>query len=125
MRHNPSVDIRPITHEHVCAFYETDTPPVTVKGLSFFLDGELAAIGGVRYERGYFIAFSDIKPGVTVSKATVYRCGLEVMKFIKGIGIPVVAMADERLESAPRFLEHLGFEHKRSDPNGEVYTWQC
>jgi hypothetical protein len=125
MNRNKSVEIRPVTHDDICAFFETDSPPFTVKGLSFFLEGELVAIGGVRYERGYFIAFSDIKPGVTVSKATVYRCGLEVMKFIKDLGIPVVAMADENLESAPRFLTHLGFEYKRSDPNGEVFTWQC
>lgn len=118
MSHNKRLEIKPSTQEHFMEFYEMETMPFTAHSLSFFLDGDLVALGGVRIGKDGFLAFSEIKPGVTVEKATIYRCGLEVMKMIKKLNIPVVAIPADQC-TAPNFLKHLGF---KTDEKGEVFV---
>lgn len=117
MKHNQRVEIRPSTAADFCAFYDFKTMPFTARSLSFFIDGTLAGLGGVRLEKGCYIAFSDMKEDVKVSKATIYRCGLEVMALIKNMGISVVAVAKND-QNAAKFLKRLGFI---LDDSGDYY----
>jgi len=116
---NPRVRVEPSTLEHYKQFYDVGSMPFTVRSLSFFLDDELVAVGGVRFCKSFFLVFSEIKPGVNVEKATIFRCGIEVMNMVKSLGIPVVAVPGNAM-TAPRFLKHLGFT---PDPTGEVYYY--
>jgi hypothetical protein len=118
LKHNPRVEIRPSTKEDYQAFYGFEAMPFTVRSLSFFLDGALKGLGGVRLERGVYIAFSDMKEDVKVSKATIYRCGLAVMGLIKEMGISVLAVAKND-QTAPAFLKRLGFT--LADPEEGIY----
>lgn len=123
-RHNPRLETRPLTIEDYEVFYNIKSMSFTTRGYAFYLDGALAGIGGIRYENGYFLAFSDIKPDIVVPKATVLRCGLKVMKMIKDMGITVVAVKNKNLEKAGRFLTALGFEHTgTTEANEEIYAY--
>lgn len=95
----------------------------TVRALSFFVSGELVAIGGITVERGRLVAFSDICDNLKVPKMTIYRAAREVMKFIGNR--PVLACANSKHPNSGRFLESLGFTHVRTEECGEVYQWQA
>lgn len=101
---------QPITLSDFQEFYKDTHPPVTIRGYSFFLDDDLVAISGVRNEGGgCFIAFSDMKEGVIVKKATIWRAALVVMNMIDEMHVPVFAFVNPALDTAPRFLTRLGF----------------
>lgn len=117
--HNPRVEVRPSTLEDYRVFYNIDSLPFTTRGLSFFLDGELVGLAGVRFFKTFFLVFSEIRPDVNVSRATIYRCGIEVMNMVDDLNIPVVAVPGNGL-TAPNFLKHLGFT---PDETGEVYYY--
>ena len=99
------------------------SPAYTFKGISFFLDGVLAGIGGVQYIKQCPVVFSNIKEGVKVNKATIYRCALEIMKLAKTLGVPVYAFADRKIITSERLLSKLGFVHVGTDTVGEVYKY--
>ncbi len=121
--HNPRVEVRPATKEDLLEVSGLDELPSTVRAVTFLLDGEPSGIGGVRYENGYYLAFSDIKEDINVSKATIFRCGLEVMKMVKSMGITAYPVKSNELPSADRFLKALGSKFKNSDEVGDVYEW--
>ena len=123
MTHNPRLEIRPATIDDIKKFYGMDKLPFSAQCLAFFLDGELSGLGGVRFGNGYSIAFSDIRPDIRVSKMTIYRCALEIMKMVDAIKTPVVAIKNENLKSAKRLLESLGFVYERSDEEGDIYKY--
>lgn len=122
LRHNQRLEIRPLTADYIMEFHGLSAMPYSARGYAFFLDGDLVGMGGVRFHGPYFIAFSDIKENVKVEKATVYRCALEVMKLIRDMGIKTVAICNNDVPSAPKFLAHLGYHHSHSDPAGEFYV---
>lgn len=122
-RHNPRVKSRPSTKEDILLVTGEKDIPSTVRAITFLLDGEPAGIGGLRYEKGYYLAFSNIKEDINVSKATVVRCGLEVIKMIKSMGVTVFAVKSNALPNADRFLKMLGFEFDSHDEEGDVYIW--
>lgn len=119
MNHNKRVVVEPATLDHFKQFYGYDEMPYSARGKAFYLDGELVAVAGVRFVQGYFLVFSEIKPDVKVEKATIFRCGLEVMDMVKSLGLPVIAVAGNGI-TAPRFLKHLGFTQS---PCGEYYYY--
>lgn len=122
--HNPRLDFRPSTIEDIVDMTGISSLKNTVRAMTFLLDGEVSGIGGVKYESGYYVAFSDIKPDIDVSAATVARCGLEVMKMIKSMGVQVLAVKSTSSPGADRFLKFLGFEDFQSSPEGDVYLWR-
>lgn len=109
IRGNPRVTYSPITREDIEHFRGDTCNGQTVRGLAFFVDGELSGIGGVQYSKDGILAFSEIKEGVTVSKATVWRCTKLVMEMIDKRKLPVCAISDPDHKTAPSFLERLGF----------------
>lgn len=115
------VEIRPATFADLQQFYDTN-PGDTVRAVSVFADGELAAVAGVRIERGRLTAFSDIKEGITAPKITIWRTAKELMKHVTKTNAPLLAVCED--ERACRFLERLGWKHLKSDDCGEVYQWQ-
>lgn len=122
--HNPHLDIRPSTAQEYMDWYEMDRMPFSVRSLSFYYDGALAGLGGVRFEHGVHYVFSDIKD-ITVPRATVWRCALEVMKMVREMGIVAYAVQKTDIMTSERFLKRLGF--KRDNYNSahgqEVYRY--
>jgi len=124
-RHNPRITFRPATMDDIESLYGITDISFSVRAFTFLLDGELAGMGGLRYSGGYFVAFCDIKDDIMVSKTTVVRCGLEVMKMIRAMKVPVFAVREDRHKTADRFLRAMGFSWDHTDTSGEVYKWQA
>jgi hypothetical protein len=114
-----NVVFRETTKEDMLSFFNLETLPFTVKALTFLLDGDIIAISGVRYSGGGFLAFSDIKEGVSLNKITIYRGALEVMKMLKSLNLPLEACPKD-FHTAPKFLTKLGFTQNST---GEVFYY--
>ena len=123
--HNSRVTVRPSVKEDISFLVGIDEVPFTVKSITFLLDGEVAGIGGVRYENGYYLAFSVMKDDIKVSKLTIARCGLEVIKMIKEVKGDILAVRDKGFDNSGGFLEYLGFQkiEENQDKEHEVYKW--
>lgn len=121
-RHNPRLEVKPSTADDFKAFYGFYNMPFSAQSLSFFLDGELKGVGGVRFAEGYFLAFSDFDESVKVNGATLYRCALEIMKVVKDMKSQVFALAKNE-STAPRLLTRLGFTLFASHDEQEVYVY--
>lgn len=124
MKHNPRVTSRPATIEDIKSFYNIETIPYSIKALVFFFDGHLSGIGGVRFQHGYYVVFSDILENIKVPRATVLRCGLLVMDMAKKTYKELYAIKDMGLPSANRFLTALGFNYMETKDGMEIYKWQ-
>ena len=112
MTGNNSVTYRPLTLADFEKFYGEYRTTSSVRGIAFFVDGKLSSIAGIKYEKGFFYAFSDIDGNVKVSKQTIWRCAVLVKEFMKNIKVDVYACANEEIAGAPAFLKRLGFEKK-------------
>lgn len=117
---NPRVSYRPATQEDLTEFYG-EHPPFSIKAIAFMLDGQIAALGGWKIENGSYVIFSEIKEGVTVEKATIFRCAKIILDMVSEQGCPMYAATHNQ-----KFLEKLGFQPFDTVTNSkEFYVWQC
>lgn len=115
---NPRVTYKNATQADLLEYYG-DYPPYTLKALVFYVDGELAGIGGWKIENGSYVVFSEIRENVTIEKATVFRCARIVMKMVAEQGSPMYAATDNQ-----RLLEKLGFKpFETVSDNREFFVW--
>jgi hypothetical protein len=92
----------------------------TVRALAAVLDGEPLCIAGVHCDGKRYIAFASVKPVMRERyRKTGLRMARQLIQAWGALGMPVFAAADECVEAAPRFLEHLGFREIRKG----VYAW--
>jgi acetyl-CoA carboxylase carboxyltransferase component len=112
-------EIVPATPDLIKRFYG-HAQPWTVRAFAAVLNGEPLCIAGVGYAEGQSVVFANVKPVMRERfKKTGVRLAKCVMQLVAERGQPVIALPDCGLESAPRFLEYLGFQRL---PNG-VYAW--
>ena len=117
---NLRVTYKDATEDDLVAYYG-QKPPFSIKGIIFFVDGEMAAIGGWKIQNHRYVVFSEIKEGVKVEKATVFRCAKVIMKMVSEKGCPMYAATENH-----KFLEKLGFKpFETVSDNKEFYEWQC
>lgn len=121
-KHNPHVEIRPTLPEDLMKFYDLDHIPFSLKGISFFYDGELKGLGGVRFCNGFFLAFSDFDESVKVNDVTKYRVAMEVMKVVKDMKMQVFAEAKHKGMSG-RLLKRLGWRLYFTKDEEEFYVY--
>lgn len=120
LKSNPRITYRSATAGDLEDFWG-EYPPVSVRAVAFFLDGKIVGIGGWKMEGGSFVLFSEIKDGVKVEKATIFRCARIVMDMAAENKCPMHAATDN-----PRFLESLGFQPFDTVTNAkEFFVWQC
>lgn len=120
LRSNPRVTYKDATQADLIAFYGLK-PPFSIKAIVFFLDQALVAIGGWKIENGQYVVFSEIKEGVKVEKATVFRCAQVILKMVSEKGCPMYAATHNH-----KFLGKLGFKpFETVSDNKEFFVWQC
>lgn len=89
----------------------------TVKAFTVVRDGEPVAIAGVTIEKDKFVAFSDVKEGVTAPKMTIWRTAKKLADLIKNLKLPAI--------TAPvhtgKFLQSLGLECAGECEQGQIY----
>ena len=78
----------------------------TVKAFTVLNNGAPVAIAGVTIENGRFIAFSEIKEGVSGPKISIWKVAKQLAHHIKEFNLPAVTAPD----SNSRFLQSIGLE---------------
>jgi len=100
-------------------------PDWRVRGLAAKLNGEVLGVGGVTYlNDGTVGAFVAMKPEARKYPVAIHRAGLKMVEMFKSLGLHrVVALADENIEPAERWLMKLGFEPV--EVNGaKAFVWK-
>lgn len=86
-----------------------DHPVLTFKGLVVELDGEVIGIGGVCYQQGHPVAFSDLRDALRNHKKTLAKACRMLVNLFDKIGGRVYAVACPTEPTAPYLLAKLGF----------------
>lgn len=119
-----ALDIRPTTLADVRSFYDGSRPAGTIRALSVMLDGDVMALMGIAYCGGFVQAFSELKPEVRTNKKVIAVAIRAMLRVLKSVTFPVVAIADESFPGSAALLEKCGFEHLCDSQQGKVYLWQ-
>lgn len=123
MSERSPVEARPITATEVAAFFPEGKRP-TVRGLAFFIGGNLSGIGGIVKEGNVWVAFSDIKKGVSVPDITVWRMAKLVMNgVVKQMPGAVYCNVSKDNPHGRKWAKMLGFKLYGETETIEVYRW--
>jgi hypothetical protein len=115
--------IRPATAKDISEVYGSP-PPRTMKAFAAVLGDVPVAVSGVYYYPDQVVAFSKILPQYTHLKAGLARGAIKVLNMLKQINVPILAIAEPGLPTAPDFLERCGFEYVMTNSQGRVYVWR-
>jgi hypothetical protein len=113
-----NVELKPITVADYEAFFKKK-PDRTIRGYSFFLDGEMVAVFGALLSNGATMLFSDMKAGLNVPAITVWRWAKRSLSLIADMRQPLFATS----ESSGRFLNSLGFTFRGDTKCGKLYEY--
>ena len=116
LRPTVPADLAQVTHQPL---------PIRIRAITALAGDQVLGIGGIGYRPdGVVIAFMHInEPGRRYPRA-IHRAGLAAMELIRQSGERcVIAMADELVEPARRWLERLGFRATHED-GVEFYVWR-
>jgi hypothetical protein len=119
MRNSPV--IRPATAADAAAFYGAERPMKSMRGFVAELNGDVVGVGGFYYERGYLIAFSEMKESLRPYRKAIVRGARRIMAQIIERKLPVFALANCDEPTAPQFLKGLGFTFFCHTPQGDIY----
>mgnify|MGYP001015551047 FL=1 len=97
--------IRTATQKDVTSFYG-GMPPLTMKGFVVEYDNAVIGIGGIYWNEGKKVLFSEITAHGKRFKKTMVRVAKRVVAELN----PRYALADCDTEGSAKLLEHLGFE---------------
>lgn len=100
--------------------------PFRIRAITAVIGTRVLAVGGLGYmPNGIVGAFLAQHPDFRNYPAAVHRAGIAGMKLIRESGERrVVAIADEIIPSARRWLVHFGFEAVTVD-GLTAYVWQA
>jgi hypothetical protein len=117
------VDIRPATAEDFRVLYG-NPPRKTMRAYTAVYDGQPVAVAGIYYYPDQVVAFSKILPEYAHLKAGLGRGALKVLRMLKDINKPVLAVAEPDIPTSAEFLERCGFEYIHTTSQGKVYIWR-
>ena len=110
--------IRPASREDLEAIYGDEAKPNTFRAYAAVLDEEVLGVAGIYYTDTEALAFSSgVKGAAERYPITAARLTHMVMKLMNGHACK--AVASEEIETAPAFLERLGFKHL----DGRTWLW--
>lgn len=109
-----------LNRSHLIDWYGEDGKLATVKGLAVFLDGELSAIGGLRYLQGKWFAFTDIKDDLRTRRVFIHRTTTRYLNSQLASHRVIYTVQDQHEKTAARWLAALGFVPF----NGDIWRWR-
>ncbi|QKJ88014.1 hypothetical protein PMPD1_3081 [Paramixta manurensis] len=117
-------NVRIATSQDVAFFYaDEERPKVAVRAVIGEVDGNPVVLGGVAHSRGAFVAFMNMKPGAQSHARLIMQATRKAAdEIFTKYRAPIYAYKEEGLESADRYLRHIGFIPL--EDGGEVYIWQ-
>lgn len=113
-----NVELKPITVDDYIRFFK-ESPKRTIRGYSFFLNGEIAAVFGALLSKDGTMLFSDVRPDLNVPAITVWRWAARALVLISDMKQPLYAIS----KKSGRFLESLGFVYRRGTESGNLYEY--
>jgi hypothetical protein len=103
------VEFVPATREMVLAFY--GTPPAhTLRGHAAILDGQVIGLGGISYQAGCLLLFSDAGPELRARRRDMVRAYRFLETMIAQIEGPLQAIVQPGEPASERLLSRLGFQ---------------
>lgn len=98
--------------------------PCRVRAIAGEIGGEVVAVGGLAYQPdGAVVAFLQAGECARRYPVSLHRAALMILAEAKRLRIPrIIAIADEDVEPARRWLARLGFAPDNIDGQ-EVWTW--
>lgn len=118
------VILRPATRADFAALLAKPLP-YRVRAIAGEIGGEVIGIGGLAFPRGGpAIAFLQGDPRMRDYPVSLHRAALTVLAEARRLRVPrLVAVAEEGVEPAQRWLARLGFQRTSIDGH-EVWTWR-
>jgi hypothetical protein len=118
-----SISVRPSTAEDISLLYG-ERPRKTMRAYTAVYDGQPIAVGGVYYYPDQVVAFSCIKPEFAHLKVGLGRAAIAVLRMLKDINKPIMAVAEPSIPTSSEFLERCGFEYLQTNSQGKIYIWR-
>lgn len=100
---------RRATAQDALVFYGK-TPPMSFRGFVAELDGEVIGIGGIYYNEGVPVAFTDLGEPMRKHKKAIAKACRMLTRFFDQTGGKVYAVACPKEPTAPYLLAKLGFK---------------
>jgi hypothetical protein len=100
--------------------------PFRIRAITAHIGDRVLGVGGLGYlPNGIVGAFMALHPDFRNYPVAMHRAGIAGMALIRESGEPrVVAIADELVAPARRWLEHFGFKAATVD-GVTAYVWQA
>ena len=115
------VIIENATLEHAKKFYG-DEPRKSFRGYSALIDGMVVGMGGLAYESGKIVLFSDMKEELRPFKKTILKSVYILKDMVEKTRHPIVAIASNKEKYSERLLTMLGFSPSGKEVSeGKVY----
>lgn len=103
------IAFRPATRADALAYYGRE-PEATFRGYVAEQDGKIIGIGGVYYDLGFPVVFTEMKPEMCGAKKAIARATRLMIDYVDSLPYPTVyAVADTEYPTAPYLLAKLGF----------------
>jgi len=116
---NPKVEFRAATAQDAELFYGKQ-PIRTMRGYVAIIDDKPVGIGGVYYESGFMVAFSEMKPEMRSRKKDIARGIRMLTEMYDKLG-PVFAVACKKEPTSYMLLAKLGFAPSgQTIPAGDI-----
>jgi len=115
------IEIRPSTEEDIVELYG-EKPRKSLKSMSVYKDGELAALAGLIIDHTGCTAFCNIKDRESRNKITIWRHARKIIRILaESTKAPIYAGAEPGLVGAGGFLERLGFKMIGCEGDIDIY----
>lgn len=103
------ITFRPATRADALSYYGRE-PEATFRGYVAEQDGKVVGIGGVYYDLGVPVIFTEMRPEMERAKKACARATRLMIEYADSLLSPVVyAVADVDYPTAPYLLAKLGF----------------
>lgn len=116
---NADVEIRPATEEDLVKFYG-QVPRTSVMAWIALWRGRVVCVAGIAFEQFGNVAFSDVLPEVDAPTITIWRAAKQMFDAMRAKGFPLIVAANRHKDKSDKFLQSVGFEIVREDPEGNI-----
>lgn len=116
--------VRPAVKDDLIAF-NFDKLPWRTRSIAGEKDGRLIGIGGLAYfADGLVLAWAELTDEARKAKVSLHKAALKLLSEARGAR-RIVAIADNNIEAADRWLQRLGFRPEQvKDTTVWVREWR-
>ena len=114
------IELVPATPELLLKFYGEPNKR-TMKAVVAVRGNEILGVAGIYRHLNGWGMFSDTTEELRRHSKFILKSAKTFMKIAIDSGLPIFAKCSDNLETADRFLRHLGFR----PVDGDLYQWQA